>query len=124
MRPAMELTKPPTIADYDETAPRPLPRVWPAVAIVAAFWAWRGYLAVANLSLFHIFVGLMAGTAVLTLSFLLWWSIDRRGRRGERLVPVVAFFALAVVAGVISRDTLGPMTVFMAGVPWVITAWA
>src|SRR5215212_6033933 len=83
------------------------PRVWPAVAIVAAFWAWRWYLGVGELTMFHLFMGIMSGTALLALVFLLWWCIDGRGRRRQRLVPVLACIGLGVVAGLVSDRTLG-----------------
>src|SRR5678815_4968750 len=89
-----------------------LPRVWPAVLIIALFWAWRWFLVLTERTMFQVFMGIMTGTALLTLVFLLWWCIDGRGRRGQRLVPVLACFGLAVLAGLVTRKTLGPMPLF------------
>jgi outer membrane protein assembly factor BamB len=125
----MDQAATPHVSDY-ATAATPderhtaLPRVWPAVLIVAAFWAWRWYLGVSDQTLLHLFLGILAGTSLLALVFLVWWSLDRRGRRRQRLVPILAFVCLGVIAGFVSRKTLGPMSLFLVAVPWVFTAWA
>src|SRR5262245_26762785 len=86
----------PATPDDPDLAP---PRVWPAVLIIALFWAWRWFLVLSDRTMFQVFMGILLGTSVLTLVFLLWWCIDRRGRRGQRLVPVLACVALSVLAG-------------------------
>src|SRR4051794_4333994 len=111
-------------SDSAATTPPPRPRVWPALLIIALFWAARLLLANLEMPIFQRFMGTLAATAVLMLAFLLWWSIDRRGRRGQRLVPVLAWLIGGVLVGVLSFKSLGPMPLLMTAMPWVFTAWA
>jgi outer membrane protein assembly factor BamB len=117
-----------TTAKYESSDPAatspPRPRVWPALLIIALFWAARLLLASLDLPIFQRFMGTLAATAFLILAFLLWWSIDRRGRRGQRLVPVLAWLIGGVLVGVLTFKSLGPMPLILTAMPWVFTAWA
>jgi outer membrane protein assembly factor BamB len=116
-----------TTAHYESSDPSPTaparPRVWPAILIIALFWTARQLLANIDMPIFQRFMGTLAATAVLMLAFLLWWTIDRRGRRGQRLVPVLAWLVGGILAGVLSFKSLGPMPLILTAMPWVFTAW-
>jgi outer membrane protein assembly factor BamB len=105
--------------------PRDLPpRVWPAVFLVVAFWAAQLALANIELPLFGRFMGMLISSGLLLICFLAWWSLDRRGRRGERLAGVLAWLIAGVVVGAFTFKSLGIMPMLLTAMPWVFTAWA
>src|SRR3954466_13203969 len=110
-------------SDPSATTP-PRPRVWPALLLIALFWAARLLLANLDMPIFQRFMGTLAATGILMLAFLLWWTIARRGRRGERLFAVLTWLIGGIVAGVLSFKSLGPMPLILTAMPWVFTAWA
>lgn len=100
------------------------PRVWPAVMVVLVFWGVHVALMTTNQPLFRRFMGMLFSTGLLLLLYLSWWSLDRKGRRGERLAAVGTFFLAAIVVGAITFKSIGIMAMLLTAVPWVFTAWA
>ena len=101
-----------------------LPRVWPAVTLVAAYWIFR--LVTGSLLDLSIYVGFfsMVGAAVLLiLLFFAWWLTNRRIRMSERLLAVAAVAVCACVAVKLSDKSIGLFSVVMFGLPMVISAW-
>ena len=115
-----------TAIDYqsDETANAARPRAWPAVALVAAFWAVHFALSMIDLPLFNRFLGMLFSTGLLMIIFLGWWSIDRRGRRGERLAGVMAWLIAGVAVGLLTIKSSNVMALILTAMPWAFTAWA
>src|SRR5258706_7793098 len=99
-------------------------RVWPAVMLVAAFWAVHLALGMIELPLFKRFMGMLFSTGLLLIFFLVWWSLDRRGRKGERLSGVMAWLIAAIVIGALTFKSIGIMLLLLTAMPWVFTAWA
>ena len=105
------------------TEVRKHPRIWPAVGLVAFFWIASFLMTRLELVTFIHFLSYMAISAVLTLGFALWWLLNRRIRRKERLLV----FAVAITGGALLSFTyhysLGLwMLIFMLP-PYVCTAW-
>jgi len=104
-------------------SPRPLPRAWPAVLMVAVFWAFHFVSTQVEFQMFYRF---LAGMAVLTLvliTFLVWWLTRRTVSRRERWLAFGALVVGAVITVMLSHKSMGPMPIF-GGVPWLLTGWA
>jgi outer membrane protein assembly factor BamB len=99
-------------------------RVWPAVLLVAAFWAVRLAMGTIEQPLFQRFMGMLFSTGLLLIVFLAWWSLDRRGRKGERLSGAMAWLIAGIIVGVLTFKSIGIMALLLTAMPWVFTAWA
>jgi outer membrane protein assembly factor BamB len=113
----------PTI-DYTSQSSQQRARVWPAVALVALFWAAHLATTVSNQPLFTRFMEMLLSTAVLLIGFLLWWWLDKRGRLGERRAPVLTWLIAGIIVGVLTIKSIGVMALILTAMPWVFTAWA
>lgn len=102
---------------------RSVPRVWPALLLIVAFWTARLVLGRIELTMFERFGISMLIEAVILLSFLAWWLISRRTSWAERLGGLAAIIVIEVLGGLVSDKSLrGMMWVFLT-VPAVLTAW-
>ena len=88
--------------DYTSQGSQQRARVWPAVALVALFWAAHFATSMSNQPLFNRFMEMLASTGVLLIGFLHWWWLDKRGRRGERRAPVLTWLIAGIIVGVIT----------------------
>lgn len=107
---------------HPPTAQRP--RIWPAILLVAAFWGFHLWLMMTPKALFARFMGMLISTGLLLISFLVWWSLDREGRRGQRLSVILTFFLVFIAVSAITFKSIGPMAIILTAVPWVFTIWA
>ncbi len=117
-------TSTPVAADASGNQPAvPKLRVWPAVAIIAAYWGAAAALVASDLVIsqsFMLQVGLWLAVSLLMLG---WWLSRRQLRWSERLMPVAATVVGATLCSLVSLETLGVMSVLFAGMPLVLTAW-
>jgi outer membrane protein assembly factor BamB len=122
MRAETTLTSPGTPAEQPPSGSAKRPRLWPAVALVALFWALHFVVGGLEKPYFYGFLYSMAAAALLALLFFTWWWTNRRVRLGERLYA----FALVVGTGAV----VGPLcdkSIWFAlptvGLPLALTAW-
>jgi len=68
-------------------SPRPgaAPSPGPALLVVAGFWSACAIARASGASMFANFMTQLAGSVLLTLLFLGWWSLHRRIPRGDKL---------------------------------------
>jgi hypothetical protein len=97
--------------------------VWPAVMLVALYWAVVGVTTFLDVGTFSRFMTQFLVLIGVTLAFVVWWLCTRRVSWGERLLVLGAAVAAPVVGVLASDPTLGPITVFN-GLPIMFTAWA
>jgi outer membrane protein assembly factor BamB len=110
--------------DYGTEGTARRARVWPAVALVAAYWVTHLLLAFTDQPLFRVFMGMLISTGLLLLGFLAWWAFDKRGRLGERRAPFLAWLIAGIVVGAITFKSISIMALILIAMPWVFTAWA
>jgi outer membrane protein assembly factor BamB len=100
------------------------PRVWPAIVLVGAFWAYRYVVGqYDDLATGTRFFSLLGGIALLTALFTVWWFTSSRIGWGERFVGLGVVVAGGWIAGVLTRETLGVFTLVFFAPPRVFTTW-
>jgi outer membrane protein assembly factor BamB len=82
---------PPTTAGAGRPA-----RLWPAVVLVALFWAAFGVADALEKPYFIGFIYSMAAAAVLVLLFSIWWWFSRRIPLGDRALTVLLVVGLGI----------------------------
>ena len=97
--------------------------IWPAVMLVALYWAVVGATTLLDVGTFSRFMTQFLVLIGVTLAFVTWWLCTRRVSWGDRLFVLAGAIAAPVVAVLVSDPTLGPITVFN-GLPIMFTAWA
>jgi outer membrane protein assembly factor BamB len=114
------------VTDYANPQDQPAARarVWPAAALVLAFWAVFIGLRIGGVPMFRQFLGQVGALLILLLSFTIWWAVDARGRRGERLIAILALVGGAILAILLASKTFQGPQLIMSALPWVFTAWA
>ena len=103
-----------------------LPRVWPAVVLVAALWTAYSVFRFTEVGSAWGFFGylMLIGYALLTtLLFLIWWLTASRTARGERFAVAGTFIATFITTAVLADRSLGPFYLLVPGLPMVLTAW-
>jgi outer membrane protein assembly factor BamB len=108
------------------------PRYWPAVVMVAAYWAFAFSCRHLELSMMVLFLSRMAALLLLLVSFPIWWLTNRRIPRRERWLAVAVTLAGAALAVPLTLTTLGPavvvvglLFVFTLGTVWLVASqWA
>ncbi len=107
----------------DSSFSRRLFRVWPAVALLIAFWAFIYVNQTADMSMFARFMSRLAAYAVLLFGFLGWWLTRGAVRWRDRLWAI----ALVIIAGAVTTKltdkSMNAFGLFMAAFPIVFTVW-
>src|SRR5262245_1793439 len=105
------------------------PRYWPAVVMLAVYWAYAFTCRHLELSMGVLFLSRMVALLLLILAFSIWWLTNRRIARGERWLTVVVTLAGAVLAVAFTRSTLWPavvvlglLFVFTVGTVWLVVS--
>jgi outer membrane protein assembly factor BamB len=98
-------------------------RIWPAVAIIAAYWGAEAALLASDMVISQSFMLRVVMWLVVPLLMLGWWLMRRQLSWSERLMPVAAAAVGATLCSVVSLETLGVMSVLFLGFPLVWTAW-
>ncbi len=105
-------------------SPPALPRIWPAVILVAAYWIFRFVTgSLLDLSIYVGFFSMVGAAGLLILLFFAWWLTNRRIKVSERLLAIAAIAACAFVAVKLSDKSIGLFSVLFFGLPLVISAW-
>src|SRR5262245_25906141 len=105
------------------TAPQKPLLLWPAVAVLALYWA--GNFVVARLETFY-FVGFLfnlASTALVAIFFLAWWWFSRRIPLRNRLYGFLLIIGGALIVEPFCHPSIGWWGLLMSGLPIVLTAW-
>jgi hypothetical protein len=98
-------------------------RVWPAVAIIAAYWTAEAVLLSSDMVISQTFMLRVGLWLLVPVLFLAWWLTRRQLRWSERLTPLAAVVVGAVLCSLVSMETLGVMSVLFLGLPLIWTAW-
>src|SRR5438046_7664084 len=106
-------------------ASRLVPRLWPAVALVAFLWIFRFVLGRVELTTFERFMALMAGQGLVLLLFLVWWLSTWRVRMswGERLGGLLMVIAINVICERLAHPLMHGMMWLIMVTPIVLTVW-
>src|SRR5436309_1066918 len=75
-----------------------MPRVWPAIVVVALLWGIRLYARLVQLTTFEHFMTTFMSLLVVMALFLGWWLISRRTSIKERLLVLFAVVVLCFSA--------------------------
>lgn len=102
--------------------PRPL-RVWPALALVALYWAQNLGLRWLEMAMFTRFLLALAAAALLALLFLVWWLTNRRIAGRDRLACLGAAVGGGILSALLAHK-VGVMAWLLLTLPWVVTSWA
>jgi outer membrane protein assembly factor BamB len=120
--------KPPSSHVSDNAAPtkRKL-RLWPAILLVVAFWAFHFGADFVEMSMGFRFLSRFAFYGIIVLGFVVWWLAASRANWKDRLLVFGAMIAGAVIAGLLadkkSLGSMGPFGVFLSGFPFVLSVW-
>jgi outer membrane protein assembly factor BamB len=99
------------------------PRFWPAIVLLALFFAFQAGAEWVEMSMFVRFISRMVAHALLLLLFLAWWLTNRRLSRADRWLAVGVVVAGAAVAGMLSDPTVGIFGLVLSGLPYVLAVW-
>ena len=104
---------------------RLVPRLWPAVALVAFLWVFRFVLGRVELTTFERFMALMAGQGLVLLLFLVWWLSGRRIRMSwsERFAGLFMVIAINVICERLAHPLMHGMMWLIMVTPIVLTVW-
>ena len=98
-------------------------RVGPAVALLAVFWAFFIGNHWVELSQGQRFFSRLGAHAVLFLGFFTWWFMQRSIRLRDRWLAVGVFVLGSAVMLKLADPSIGVMSIFMTGLPFIFTAW-
>src|SRR4029079_17724978 len=125
----LEQTTPPAIAAQHKTSPtvpspsRPL-RIWPAVLMLAVFWAFLVAHYTFEMDMFPRFLSRMIAYGLLLIGFLAWWLTRRQISRRDRWLAVGVVVLTAVIAALLADESVNLFVLFMSAFPFIFTAWA
>ncbi|HKB04136.1 MAG TPA: PQQ-binding-like beta-propeller repeat protein [Gemmataceae bacterium] len=99
------------------------PRLWPAVAALAVYWAATIIVGRTEKPYFVGFMfGLIAPT-LLALFLLGWWWLSRRIRLADRAYGFLIVVAGGLIAWPLAHPSVGIFGLWMMALPVVLTAW-
>jgi outer membrane protein assembly factor BamB len=98
-------------------------RLWPAVALVVAFWIAFTLPRMIEMPIALSFFSGVIASALFTLTFLAWWLLTRSVGRPERVAGLLALFVGAATAVALSQQTLGTVGLLYFGLPVAFTIW-
>ena len=109
-------------ADAAQAAPRQL-RLWPAVVMLALFWAYRsGQRHARDVDVGTRFMSRLAVHALLLLGFLGGGCRAARSSWRERLLALAVFVVGSVGGAAVADPSISVMAIFLAALPIVFTA--
>jgi outer membrane protein assembly factor BamB len=98
-------------------------QIWPAVVLLAVFWAFFIGNHWVELSQGQRFFSRLGAHAVLFLGFLGWWLAQRSIRRRDRWLAIGVFILGSAIMLQLADPSIGVMSIFMTGLPFIFTAW-
>jgi outer membrane protein assembly factor BamB len=119
-----ELPEPPSkLASKGPPKPPKPPRLWPAVALTALFWAGAIIIRQFELQYFILFIYSMASAALLFVAFFVWWWTRRGIPLGNRALGFFAVLATGAIALPLCDKSVGIFGLLFTDLPVVLTAW-
>jgi outer membrane protein assembly factor BamB len=112
-----------TPGQEEQPARKPL-RLWPILAVLGIYWAFRIWATHTELVMFVRFGTTFLSAVGVTLVFVAWWLISRRVQPRLKWPAFFAFIGGGVAAALLADKTLTAMSLIMLAPPWVVTAWA
>ena len=100
------------------------PRVWPGLAIAAAFWAYKLIIGQVEITIFAGFFTWVGATALFLLLFLVWWFGFSRVKWTDRVLAFVGLVAAGLVANRLADPSMQGFGSLFFALPVVLTAWA
>ncbi len=97
------------------------PRLWPAIVLVAVFWAGYFLVGAFEKSFFLAFLYSAAAPAVLVLLFSIWWWSNRRIPITDRVLGCLMVIATGVAVAPFCDKSIG-LGLGTSGLPLAITA--
>ena len=104
-------------------APPAVPRVWPGLAIAAAFRAHKMIAGQVETTIFVGFFTWVGATALFLLLFLTWWFAASRVSWTDRVLGLVALVATGLLANRVSDPSMKGFGSLFFALPVVLTAW-
>jgi outer membrane protein assembly factor BamB len=98
-------------------------RVWPAVVMLAVFWAFLYANHTLDMSMFARFISRMAAFGVMLLCFLGWWLSRSAISWRDRLLAIVVALVIGVGTRFFLDKSIDGFGLFFGAFPWVMTAW-
>jgi outer membrane protein assembly factor BamB len=101
-------------------------RVWPAVVMVLAYWAFLRITYTIGMSNFERFISQFAALVVLFLAFSVWWFSRRAIRWRDRLLAVVVVLLIAAGTYFVADKSMDAFGLFLSAFPFIVTvgtAW-
>ncbi len=111
----------PNAADQSVSQLVQYPRVWPAVVLIAVFWAISIGMRAVELPTFFRFGGTILLSAFLLLGFTIWWFVSWRRSLRERLIGVAALLGAGAVTAAICWPTFQIVGLLFTALPAVFT---
>lgn len=96
-------------------------RLWPAILLVATFWAYHFAAPHIEMMTFVRWVAGMGVTVLTMLGFTVWWLLNKRIRRAHRLWAMAITAASGIAAWFAYDRTLGVFTILFFSLPCVVT---
>jgi outer membrane protein assembly factor BamB len=103
------------------TVPRPLPRLWPALALVTAYWLAWAIMTVFFPATFSQFLVLFWSPFVLSAGILVWWLFFSRQPLPDRLWGIGCLIVVGIAVKYLVHSSMG-MGLIMYATPVAITA--
>jgi outer membrane protein assembly factor BamB len=100
-----------------------VPRVWPGLAIAAAYWAYKLIAGQMETTIFVGFFTWVGATALFLLLFLIWWFAASRMSWTDRVLGLVALVASGLLANRVSDPSMKGFGSLFFALPVVLTAW-
>ncbi len=96
--------------------------LWPMAALLVLFFVWLRVQYIFEMSPFNRFMARLIPTALLLLSFLIWWLRDRRYSWAVRGLVVALTLGLLAAADAVSDPTVNFVNLVLDGLPFVFAA--
>jgi outer membrane protein assembly factor BamB len=106
----------------DRKHDRPV-RVWPAVALALAYWAYQIYVAWSDMAMFPRFMSKSMGGLAFLVVFLILWLSNGTVRGKIRLAGLGLFLGSLAITLVAAHRSFEPIGFLMTAVPTVLTFW-
>lgn len=113
----------PSITPGDVAVTRPRTRFWPALVVVALFWAFLYAHYNYELAMFTRFISRMIALGVLVLGMLIWWFTNRGISLRDRFLAIGLVIISTVVAGLVCDASVDAVAILLTALPIVFTAW-
>ena len=112
------------VSDDTTTKPGRILRLWPAILLLIAFWAFLYYNYNADMPMGTRFISRMLAFAILLLGFFGWWLSRSAVRWRDRWQAVAAVILILIAASFVADKTVNLFALVLLSLPFVFTIWA